>query len=93
MLLEWRIAQVRIAAFIGFISIYIYFMSFDTSSLSERNDKAEVYQPVIIRLENVSKIYGSGETMVKALNNINLSLKKGEYCAIMGLRVRENPQR
>ena len=84
MLLEWRIAQVRIAAFIGFISIYIYFMSFDTSSLSERNDKAEVYQPVIIRLENVSKIYGSGETMVKALNNVNLSLKKGEYCAIMG---------
>jgi putative ABC transport system ATP-binding protein len=84
MLLEWRIAQVRIAAFIGFISIYIYFMSFDTSSLSERNDKAEVYQPVIIRLENVSKIYGSGETMVKALNNINLSLKQGEYCAIMG---------
>jgi putative ABC transport system ATP-binding protein len=84
MLLEWRIAQVRIAAFIGFISIYIYFMSFDTSSLSERNDKAEVYQPVIIRLENVSKIYGSGETMVKALNNINLSLKKGEYCASMG---------
>ena len=84
MLLEWRIAQVRIAAFIGFISIYIYFMSFDTSSLSERNDKAEVYQPVIIRLENVSKIYGSGETIVKALNNINLSLKKGEYCAIMG---------
>lgn len=82
MLLEWRIAQVRIAAFIGFISIY--FMSFDTSSLSERNDKAEVYQPVIIRLENVSKIYGSGETIVKALNNINLSLKKGEYCAIMG---------
>lgn len=59
-------------------------MSFDTSSLSQRNDKAEVYQPVIIRLENVSKIYGSGETMVKALNNINLSLKKGEYCAIMG---------
>ncbi|MDB9431776.1 ABC transporter ATP-binding protein [Microcystis aeruginosa] len=59
-------------------------MSFDTSSLSERNDKAEVYQPVIIRLENVSKIYGSGETMVKALNNVNLSLKKGEYCAIMG---------
>ena len=82
MLLEWRIAQVRIAAFIGFISIY--FMSFDTFSLSERNDKAEVYQQVIIRLENVSKIYGSGETMVKALNNINLSLKKGEYCAIMG---------
>jgi len=82
MLLEWRIAQVRIAAFIGFISIY--FMSFDTFSLSERNDKAEVYQQVIIRLENVSKIYGSGETMVKALNNVNLSLKKGEYCAIMG---------
>lgn len=59
-------------------------MTFDTSSLSECNNKSEAYHPVIIRLENVSKIYGSGETTVKALNNVSLSLEKGEYCAIMG---------
>jgi putative ABC transport system ATP-binding protein len=82
MLLKSRVDRVRIAAFIGFI--FTYSMTFDTSSLTERNDKAEVYQPVIIRLENIYKIYGSGETEVKALNNVSLSLKKGEYCAIMG---------
>lgn len=42
------------------------------------------YHPVIIRLENVSKVYGSGDTVVYALNNVNLTIEKGEYCAIMG---------
>jgi putative ABC transport system ATP-binding protein len=42
------------------------------------------YQPVIIRLEEVFKIYGSGETAVYALNNVNVIIEKGEYCAIMG---------
>jgi putative ABC transport system ATP-binding protein len=38
----------------------------------------------IIRLEDIFKIYGSGETEVKALNNVNLTIDEGEYCAIMG---------
>ncbi|PMB23532.1 ABC transporter ATP-binding protein [Fischerella thermalis] len=38
----------------------------------------------IIRLENIFKIYGSGETEVKALNNVDLVIHEGEYCAIMG---------
>ncbi|PMB51837.1 ABC transporter [Fischerella thermalis CCMEE 5201] len=38
----------------------------------------------IIRLENIFKIYGSGETEVKALNDVNLVIHEGEYCAIMG---------
>ncbi|MBW4617674.1 MAG: ABC transporter ATP-binding protein [Desmonostoc vinosum HA7617-LM4] len=38
----------------------------------------------IIRLENIFKIYGSGETEVKALNNVNLTIYEGEYCSIMG---------
>ncbi|MDF5721944.1 MAG: ABC transporter ATP-binding protein [Rhizonema sp. PD37] len=41
-------------------------------------------QSVIIRLEQIFKVYGSGETEVRALNGINLIIKKGEYCAIMG---------
>jgi putative ABC transport system ATP-binding protein len=38
----------------------------------------------IIRLENIFKIYGSGETEVRALNDVNLVIEQGEYCAIMG---------
>jgi putative ABC transport system ATP-binding protein len=59
-------------------------MTLDTPPLTDRADKLDVYLPVIIRLENVSKVYGSGETTIKALNNVTFSLKKGEYCAIMG---------
>ena len=38
----------------------------------------------IIRLENITKIYGAGNTLVKALVEVNLTVKPGEYCAIMG---------
>ena len=41
-------------------------------------------KPEIIRLENIFKIYGSGETEVKALNNVTLIVRQGEYCSIMG---------
>lgn len=43
-----------------------------------------VHKPVIIRLEEISKIYGSANTEVRALDNVNLIIEKGEYCAIMG---------
>ncbi len=38
----------------------------------------------IIRLEHVSKIYGSGNTEVRALFDVSLTVDAGEYCAIMG---------
>jgi len=38
----------------------------------------------IIRLEHISKIYGSDNTAVHALNDVNLTVEAGEYCAIMG---------
>ncbi|SNT18060.1 putative ABC transport system ATP-binding protein [Anaerovirgula multivorans] len=38
----------------------------------------------IVRVENLSKQYGSGETVVKALNDVSFSVKKGEFVAIMG---------
>jgi len=38
----------------------------------------------IIRLEDISKIYGSGETEVRALSGVNLVVEQGEFCAIMG---------
>ncbi|MBL1203503.1 MAG: ABC transporter ATP-binding protein [Nostoc sp. ZfuVER08] len=41
-------------------------------------------KPSIIRLENIYKVYGTGETEVKALNDVNLTIHEGEYCSIMG---------
>jgi putative ABC transport system ATP-binding protein len=39
---------------------------------------------MIIHLENITKVYGLGETTVHALAGVNLTVKAGEYCAIMG---------
>ncbi len=38
----------------------------------------------ILRVENLSKIYGKGETAVKALDNVSLTVKEGEFVAIVG---------
>lgn len=38
----------------------------------------------ILKVENLSKIYGSGETAVKALDNISFTVDKGEFIAIIG---------
>ncbi|MEM3417716.1 MAG: ABC transporter ATP-binding protein [Candidatus Nanoarchaeia archaeon] len=38
----------------------------------------------IVELENVTKIYRLGEVQIKALNGINLEIKKGEFVSIMG---------
>jgi putative ABC transport system ATP-binding protein len=37
-----------------------------------------------VRLDNVSKIYKSGEVEVRALEHISFSLKRGEFAAIVG---------
>jgi putative ABC transport system ATP-binding protein len=41
-------------------------------------------QPTIIRMEEINKKYGMGDTLVKALEDVNLTIEEGEYCAIMG---------
>ena len=38
----------------------------------------------ILRCENVSKIYGSGENRVVALDRVHISVNKGEFLAIVG---------
>ncbi len=38
----------------------------------------------ILRVENLSKVYGKNETMVKALDNVSFSVNKGEFVAITG---------
>ncbi len=38
----------------------------------------------ILRIENLSKIYGEGENQVKALDNVSFSVPKGQFVAIVG---------
>ncbi|HOP72021.1 ABC transporter ATP-binding protein [Thermoclostridium caenicola] len=38
----------------------------------------------ILRVENLSKIYGKGETAVKALDNVSFTVQKGEFIAVVG---------
>lgn len=38
----------------------------------------------ILRVENLCKTYGSGDNIVKALDNVSFSVMKGEFVAIVG---------
>lgn len=38
----------------------------------------------ILKVKNLCKTYGRGNTLVKALDNINFSIEKGEFVAIVG---------
>lgn len=40
--------------------------------------------PDLIRFQNLSKVYGSGNTEVKALWQVSMAIAQGEYCSIMG---------
>lgn len=48
-------------------------------SISEREDEME-----LLRVEHLSKIYGEGQNQVKALDDVSLSVEKGEFVAIVG---------
>lgn len=38
----------------------------------------------ILKVENLCKVYGSGENEVRALDNVSFSVQKGEFVAIIG---------
>lgn len=40
--------------------------------------------PPVIELSDISKVYGSGDLEVRALNGVDLTVASGEYCSIMG---------
>ena len=46
--------------------------------------KNQTNQQIVARLINVSKIYGEDSLTVKALDNLNLEVQKGDYLAVMG---------
>ena len=38
----------------------------------------------ILRVENLSKVYGKGTTQVTAIDNLSFQVEKGEFVAIVG---------
>ncbi len=38
----------------------------------------------VVEIQNVSKIYGAGDSEVKALDNVNLTIEENEFVAIVG---------
>ncbi len=38
----------------------------------------------ILKVENLSKVYGKGETKIKAVDDISFSVEKGDFVAIVG---------
>jgi putative ABC transport system ATP-binding protein len=38
----------------------------------------------ILTIENLSEIYGTGESAVRALDDVSFSVQKGEFVAIIG---------
>src|ERR1700742_116460 len=38
----------------------------------------------VIELQNISKIYGSADTIVRAVDHVDLVVDRGDYVAIMG---------
>ena len=40
--------------------------------------------PSLIELHGITKVYGEGQTEVRALNGIDLQIDDGEFMAVMG---------
>ena len=50
----------------------------------QMNKKKETAKMEMLRIEHLSKIYGTGENQVKALDDVSFTVEKGEFVAIMG---------
>ena len=58
-------------------------LCYDSSGLAGKDGRSG-YIMEIVKVEHLSKQYGNGETAVKALEDINFSVNKGEFVAIIG---------
>ncbi len=53
-------------------------------NMCRNGEGTDMEQIPIIQVKNLYKIYRVGETKVRALNGVDLTLYKGEFCAIVG---------
>ena len=40
--------------------------------------------PPLVELRGVEKVYGTGEAQVRALDGLDLAIRRGEFVAVMG---------
>jgi putative ABC transport system ATP-binding protein len=59
-------------------------MAVATTTVSESYRKDLVDQGVVIKTENLVKVYDMGATQVQALRGVDIEIQQGEYVAIMG---------
>ena len=52
--------------------------------LSKKKSNKKENHMELLRVEHLSKIYGEGQNQVKALDDVSLSVEKGEFVAIVG---------
>ncbi len=55
-----------------------------TSLSQQKTSSVATENKIIVQLEDVFKVYGMGNTEVRALNGVSLTIEEGEYCSIMG---------
>lgn len=59
-------------------------MSENKTALLENEQKCEQKREPVIQVKNLYKIYHVGETKVYALNGVDFTMYRGEFCAIVG---------
>lgn len=64
-------------------------MALDSAAILTIDSHAEAMEPentdgLIVRVENLTKIYGSSETAVRALDRLSVEVPAGEFVAVMG---------
>lgn len=56
----------------------------EITEMTEANNKADTSQQTVIESKSLCRHFGQGDTLVKALSDANLTIKKGEFTAIIG---------
>jgi len=54
------------------------------SAIRQSADRGRMSAPPLIVFDQVSKVYGSGEAAVAALDNVSFTISSGEFVAVMG---------
>lgn len=64
------------------MSLYSHFTLYLCNIKSNKNEMKK-FNMEILRVENLSKIYGKGENEVRAVDNVSFSVEKGEFIGII----------
>ena len=49
-----------------------------------RSMRGEASQPPVVELRGITRVYGMGDATVRALDGVDLTIREGEFVALMG---------